>query len=58
RQTVYSYKPQLVSRSNTSSTIGQRKVKSNNGLLNKINIELYRLFKQLNQVIYNKRKKQ
>ncbi|TOO18973.1 glycosyl transferase, partial [Vibrio parahaemolyticus] len=57
-QTVYSYKPQLVSRSNTSSTIGQRKVKSNNGLLNKINIELYRLFKQLNQVIYNKRKKQ
>ncbi|EGR3062937.1 glycosyl transferase, partial [Vibrio parahaemolyticus] len=40
------------------STIGQRKVKSNNGLLNKINIELYRLFKQLNQVIYNKRKKQ
>ncbi|EGQ8887185.1 glycosyl transferase, partial [Vibrio parahaemolyticus] len=25
---------------------------------NKINIELYRLFKQLNQVIYNKRKKQ
>lgn len=58
RQTVYSYKPQLVSRSNTTSTIGQRKVKSNNGLLNKINIELYRLFKQLNQVIYNKRKKQ
>ena len=57
KQSIYSYKPQLISRSNTTSTIGQRKVKSNNGLLNKINIELYRLLKQWNQATYNKSKK-
>lgn len=57
KQTVYSYYPQLVSRSDTVSTIGQRKVKLKTDFLNKISIEGYRLFKQWNQKIYNKRYK-
>ncbi|HAS6173805.1 TPA: glycosyl transferase [Vibrio vulnificus] len=56
-QTVYSYYPQLVSRSQTVSTIGQRKVKGNLSLVNKLQIEGYRLFKKWKQKQYNKKNK-
>ncbi len=56
-QTLYSYHPQLVSRSQASSVIGQRKVKGKLSLINKIQVEGYRLFKQLRQKQYNKKHK-
>ncbi len=56
-QTIYSYFPPLVSRSNTASTIGKRKVKSNISWINKIYIEWYRVFKQWKQKEYNQRTK-
>lgn len=56
-QTVYSYFPQLVSRSQTTSTIGQRKAKGNLSLINKLQIEGYRLFKKWKQKQYNKKYK-
>ncbi|WP_108945128.1 glycosyltransferase family 25 protein [Shewanella halifaxensis] len=56
-QTLYSYYPKLVSRSETKSVIGQRKNKTKLGLFNKVTVECYRLLKQFKQARYNKRYK-
>ncbi|BCN22999.1 glycosyltransferase family 25 protein [Vibrio alfacsensis] len=53
KQTIYSYHPQLVSRSNATSTIGKRKEKNNLTLVNKLSVEWYRLLKQWKQKNYN-----
>ncbi|WP_322803474.1 glycosyltransferase family 25 protein [Vibrio alfacsensis] len=52
-QTLFSYYPNLVARSNTSSTIGARKIKGKISLINKLNVEAYRLYRQIRQHIYN-----
>lgn len=54
-QTIYSYNPELISRSKTKSTIGKRKIKNNISLLNRMTVELYRVYKQIMQYIYNLR---
>lgn len=57
KQTLYSYHPKLVSRSDANSVIGKRKDKSHLGAWNKVSVELYRLSKQVAQSVYNKKKK-
>ena len=57
KQTLYSYHPKLVSRSDASSVIGKRKDKSHLGMLNKVSAELYRFTKKLAQSAYNKKNK-
>ena len=56
-QTLFSYHPKLVSRSNTCSVIGERKVKKKISIGNKLSVELYRLEKQGKQFFYNKMNK-
>lgn len=56
-QTLYSYYPPLISRSNVNSEIGNRKFKGTNSIINKISIEAYRLKRQALQYIYNKMNK-
>lgn len=56
-QTLYSYHPKLVSRSDASSVIGKRKDKSRLGTLNKVSAELYRFTKKVAQSVYNKKNK-
>ena len=56
-QTLVSYYPNLVARSDTCSTIGIRKIKGKISCLNKVNVEVYRLYRQLRQSFYNIRHK-
>lgn len=53
KQTIYSYFPELISRSKIQSTIGKRKVKHSISFFNRVMVELYRIYKQIMQLLYN-----
>lgn len=56
KQTIYSYQPLLVERSQTQSTIGSRKDKTQQSKKQKVFSELYRSYKQVRQALYNLKK--
>lgn len=53
KQTIFSYHPPLIRRSKITSTIGNRKLKLNKRFSTIITTELYRIYRQLRQKIYN-----